>query len=185
MYLFRDVCQSIIENIGGSFSRDFALIQHDCIWQNLYIATKAYKWNNSFKRGLTFTCPPDANQYAKETHTNVCGETLLPSFLGDLPPVPQSKGLKYKKFSPVYMTLNSVTFLVKVIRNLTPFLFFIFIYFCLFLGPFFRAAPVAYGGSQARGLIGAVATNLCQNHSNAGSEPLLWSTPQLRATRDP
>ena len=31
------------------------------------------------------------------------------------------------------------------------------------------AAPTAYGGFQARGLIGAVATSLCQSHSNAGS----------------
>ena len=32
------------------------------------------------------------------------------------------------------------------------------------------AAPVAYGGSQARGLIGAIATGLHQSHSNARSE---------------
>ena len=38
---------------------------------------------------------------------------------------------------------------------------------------FSRAAPVAYGGSQARGLMGAVAVGLCQSHSNAGSEPRL------------
>ena len=35
------------------------------------------------------------------------------------------------------------------------------------------AAPMAYGGSQARGLIGAVAADLCHSHSNAGSESLL------------
>ena len=29
---------------------------------------------------------------------------------------------------------------------------------------------MAYGGSQARGLIGAVAANLCQSHSSEGSE---------------
>ena len=29
------------------------------------------------------------------------------------------------------------------------------------------AAPVAYGGSQARGPIGPVATGLCHSHSNA------------------
>ena len=46
------------------------------------------------------------------------------------------------------------------------------------------AAPVAYGGSQARGQIGAVATGLCQSHSNAGSEPRLQPTPQLTATPD-
>ena len=32
-----------------------------------------------------------------------------------------------------------------------------------------RAAPTAYGGSQARDPIGAVAAGLCQSHSNAGS----------------
>ena len=46
------------------------------------------------------------------------------------------------------------------------------------------AAPAAYGGSQARGRIGAVATGLCQSHSNAGSEPRLRPTPQLTATPD-
>ena len=46
------------------------------------------------------------------------------------------------------------------------------------------AAPGAYGGSQARGPIGAVATGLRQSHSNAGSEPCLQPTPQLRATPD-
>ena len=42
---------------------------------------------------------------------------------------------------------------------------------------------MAHGGSQARGLIGAVATGLRQSHSNAGSEPRLQPTPQLTATR--
>ena len=38
--------------------------------------------------------------------------------------------------------------------------------FFLFFG-LFRAAPMAHGGSQARDPIGAVATGLCQSHSNA------------------
>ena len=46
------------------------------------------------------------------------------------------------------------------------------------------AAPAAYGGSQARGRIGAVATGLRQSHSNSGSEPRLQPTPQLTATPD-
>ena len=46
------------------------------------------------------------------------------------------------------------------------------------------AAPAAYGGSQARGRIGAVAGDLCQSHRNAGSEPRLQPTPQLTATLD-
>ena len=55
--------------------------------------------------------------------------------------------------------------------------------FCLFAISW--AAPAAYGGSQARGLIGAVATGLLQSHSNTGSKPRLQSTPQLTATPDP
>ena len=61
---------------------------------------------------------------------------------------------------------------------------FIFLnfYFCLFMISW--AAPAAYGGSQARGQIGAVATGLRQSHSNAGSEPHLRPTPQLTAMQD-
>ena len=43
-------------------------------------------------------------------------------------------------------------------------------FFCLF-----RVAPAAYGGSQARGQIGAVAAGRCHSHSNAGSELCLGS----------
>ena len=50
---------------------------------------------------------------------------------------------------------------------------------------FLRAAPVAHGGSQARGLIGATAAGLCQSDSNARSELHLQPTPQLIATLDP
>ena len=63
--------------------------------------------------------------------------------------------------------------------------FYLFIYlfiYCLFAISW--ASPEAYGGSQARGQIGAVATGLCQSHSNAGSEPRLWPTLQLTATPD-
>ena len=41
------------------------------------------------------------------------------------------------------------------------------------------AAPTAYGGSQAKGLIRAVAAILCQSQSNEESEPCLRPTPQL------
>ena len=43
----------------------------------------------------------------------------------------------------------------------------------------FRAALEACGGSQASGLIRAVAAGLRRNHSNATSEPRLRPTPQL------
>ena len=47
------------------------------------------------------------------------------------------------------------------------------------------AAPEAYGGFQARGLIGTAAASLRQSHSNAGSEQSLRPTPQLTAMLDP
>ena len=46
------------------------------------------------------------------------------------------------------------------------------------------ATTVAYGGSQARGPIGALAAGLCQSHSNLGSKPHLQPTPQVTATLD-
>ena len=46
--------------------------------------------------------------------------------------------------------------------------FFFFFFFCLF-----RAFPMAYGDSQARGRIGAVAASLYHSHTNVGSEPCL------------
>ena len=61
---------------------------------------------------------------------------------------------------------------------------YLFIYL-FFLSAFSWATAMAYGGSQARGLIGAVATSLLQSHSNAGSELHLRLTPQLKAVLDP
>ena len=55
---------------------------------------------------------------------------------------------------------------------------FIFIFFVISW-----ATPGAYGGSQARGPIGAVAAGL--RHSKARSEPRLQPTPQLMAMWDP
>ena len=57
------------------------------------------------------------------------------------------------------------------------------LFFCCFLS--FRAASVAYGGSQARGPIGTRAAGLLHSHSNTGSEPCLQPTPHLTATLDP
>ena len=55
---------------------------------------------------------------------------------------------------------------------------------CFFFA-FSRATPEAYGGSQARGLIGAIAIVLHQSHSNSGSGLRLRSIPQLTAMPDP
>ena len=64
------------------------------------------------------------------------------------------------------------------------FFFGLFVSFFVVVVAISWAAPTAYGGSQARGRIGAVASGLCQSHSNAGSEPRLQPTPQLTATPD-
>ena len=69
-------------------------------------------------------------------------------------------------------------------------LLYSFLFVCLFVFVFFvfsvfsRAALAAYGGSQARGLIRAVAAGLQHSHSNVGSELCLQHTPQLTATPD-
>ena len=60
-----------------------------------------------------------------------------------------------------------------------------FFLFFFFFSLSFRATPEAYGGSQARGLIGAVAAGLHQSHSNGRSELHLRPTPQLMAALDP
>ena len=44
---------------------------------------------------------------------------------------------------------------------------------------------MAYGGSQSRGQIGAVAAGLRHSHSNGRSKPHLQPTPQLTAMPDP
>ena len=60
---------------------------------------------------------------------------------------------------------------------------YLFIIYCLFA--FFSATPAAYGGSQARGLIGAEAAGLHHSYSNTGSKLSLQPTPQLMAMLDP
>ena len=57
------------------------------------------------------------------------------------------------------------------------------LFFTFYFSVFSRAAPTAYGGSQARGLNRAVATSLHHSHSNMG--PHLQPTPQLSAMLDP
>ena len=53
-------------------------------------------------------------------------------------------------------------------------------FFCLF-----RATSVAYGGSQARGQIKAIAAGLHHGHGNVRSELCLQPTPQLMAVPGP
>ena len=56
-----------------------------------------------------------------------------------------------------------------------------FVLFCFV----FRAAPEAYGSSQARGQITAAAASLHHGHSNVRSELRLQLTPQFMAMPQP
>ena len=73
--------------------------------------------------------------------------------------------------------------MLYVTETLKSFIYSLFFFFDLFI--FSSTAPTAYGGSQARGPIGATAAGLRQSHSNAGSEPRLQPTPQFMAAKDP
>ena len=46
-----------------------------------------------------------------------------------------------------------------------------FFFFCLFC--LYRAAPMPYGGSQAKARVGTVAATLHHSHSHVGSKPRL------------
>ena len=58
----------------------------------------------------------------------------------------------------------------------------IFFFFVFYL---FRAAPMAYGGSKARGPFGAGAAGLRHSHSISGPELHQQSIPPLAALPDP
>ena len=68
----------------------------------------------------------------------------------------------------------------QILNPLCHLVLFIYLFFNLF-----RATPTTYGGSQARGQIGAVAADLDHSHSNEGSKPHLQPIPQLSAMLDP
>ena len=55
----------------------------------------------------------------------------------------------------------------------------------LFFFNLFGTALLAYGGSQARGPIGAIATSHSHTHSSVKFERCLRPTPQLTAMPDP
>ena len=60
----------------------------------------------------------------------------------------------------------------------------VFFFFLIFFAIYW-ATPTAYGGSQAKGRIRAIAAGLRQSHSNMGSEQRLRPTPQLKSVPDP
>ena len=99
-----------------------------------------------------------------------------------MPWVKQKKKKKRKNIIGILIEIVLIYRLLRVV-SLSFFFFFFFLSFCLFV--FSRATAVAYGDSQARGLIGAAATGLHHSDSNAVSKPRLRPTPQLMAMPDP
>ena len=85
----------------------------------------------------------------------------------------------------IFQTCVQVISISSEFLNFLSLLIYLLIFIYLTFFVFSRAAPVAYEGSQARGLIRAVATSLHHIHSNAGSKMRLQSTPQVMATPDP
>ena len=80
----------------------------------------------------------------------------------------------------IYICGSSVPCLKELARSCLCFFVVVVVFVC-----FFRAAPTAYGSSQARGPIRATAAGLRQGHSNTGSEPCVQPTPQLTAMLGP
>ena len=90
-----------------------------------------------------------------------------------------------KQVVTIFMIISSSSHVFFPLHSWIFFFFIkmeIFIYLVFFA--FSRATPAAYGGSKARGVIGAVAASLRQSHSNAGSKPHLQPTLQLTAMLD-
>ena len=63
---------------------------------------------------------------------------------------------KLKNKNPMVLSVDAEKAFDEIQHQFLFFFFLFFFFFCLF-----RAAPVAYGGSQGRGLIGTVAAGLC------------------------
>ena len=85
-----------------------------------------------------------------------------------------NKWMSERKMNKRNQTWNHRTVFKLNIRNV----FFFFVFFFFFWSFFFRVAPMAYGGSQARGAIRAVAASLHQSYSNVGSKPHLRPTDE-------
>ena len=84
-----------------------------------------------------------------------------------------SQGEEAKYQEPFGNNNNKLYILIIIILILIILLFLLF-----------RAGPMPYGSSQARGQIRATAAGLHHSHSNEESEPHWQPTPQLTATLD-
>ena len=77
-------------------------------------------------------------------------------------------GLKFLNYFKIFQIWTVILFY--------HYYYYYYYYYYYFVFLSFRAAPTAYGGSQAMGPIRTAAASLHQSHSNSGSEPCLWPT---------
>ena len=79
----------------------------------------------------------------------------------------------------------AIHFKMENLKRVSFFVSFFLLLFFFFFFFLFKAKPMVYGGSQARGRIGAAAAGLHHSHSNIRAELCLRPTPQLMARPDP
>ena len=124
------------------------------------------------------------NVFSQPFHLLVMHRTLFMKIMWTLSL--EGKAGKRKQFFYYYSTWDPVLHLKNRKCRFEPFSmqmlvltrFFFFFYLS-------RATPAAYGSSQTRGPIRALAASLHHSHSNAGSELHLWPTPPFMAMPDP
>ena len=122
------------------------------------------------------------NMYIKYAQLFVYQFTSIEWFRGKSCREEKFTKMKSKKRNEIKVRLKNRKIYNREDQQTQKLLLFSFLFFG---GGGFRATPVAYGGSQARGRIRATAASLHHSHSNVGSEPHLQPTPQLSATLDP
>ena len=83
----------------------------------------------------------------------------------------------------IFLPTGNHQFALSVCESASALSYSFVCFIILFL--LFRATPMAYGGAQAKGHIGAVAAGLHHSHSTNRSKRCLQSIPQLMATLDP
>ena len=138
----------------------------------LYFPSSHFSWIYSHQ-AFAFTIPPKYGKFSVLMLPEIWAAVvtvIISSFLIDL----------------LYLVSGTSIFNVPLLScgphwrlSVLSSVFGLLLCFFFFFFGLFRATPVASGGSQARGLIRAVAADLHHSHSNTGSEPCLWPTPQL------
>ena len=119
---------------------------------------------HSFNKYYPNACPRPGTILGAKRHTFI--STPIPFLEKYHPQCPLCSGVAYQK-KILEVVGNNCAELPSHCKTLQLFFLCFFFFFSFLL---FKAAPAAYGGSQARGHIGAVATGLRHSQSNAGSK---------------